>query len=464
MKKRLHLFFVATFVFLSFSTIAPLDTEAIPAFAREHKISCSFCHTGFPKLNSMGILFKQNGYRMPGSKGTYLWEKPIPLAFQLGFALPQYEKRNWSVISGNTNVPLATADGATGETRSDVSSTDLQITGWEIFSGGTLAPNVSYYFQVVGSLTGQAADNFKFPAPETAPGTTEIETESISIQFDDILPDGLMNFRAGKDHIDNLFFSSPRRLTFAPYLTMFQPLTGGSLLANVIGVEINGLHESTGIWYAVGMRNRSTRFNSSDVNEVRPGAYYGVLNIPFDVGGEQQTLGFLANANKVGNENFGANQNSPSFAGTDAPTFGGGAVLDLNWGDFNFMPGFYYYREGRAAHGTLGTFQATSGTMELHYTIIPELILTGRWDFLNVIGQQTGVYEDSINQFVANIAWYFHPNVRAVLEYSYLDAKLNRLTTLPFENDLFVSVPGGLGSQRANLEVNKLTLGFEVNF
>ncbi len=464
MKKVIHLINLVTLVFLGCLFIAPPDADAIPAFARDHKISCSFCHTGFPKLNSVGIAFKQNGYRMPGSKGSYLWEKPIPLAFRLNFALPQYEKRKWNVISGLTNVPPAGADGATGESRTDVSDTALKIVNWQILSGGTLAPNVSYYFQVVGNIEGQESDNFKFPAPEIAPGTTEIETEAIAVQLDDILPDGLLNFRAGKDHIDNLFFSRPRRLTFASYTTMFQPLTGGSLHANAIGVEVNGVHQPTGIWYAAGMRNRSVRYNSSDVNEVRPGAWYGILNLPFSLGDEQQTLGLLVNGNKVGNENFGATQGAPSFAGTDAPTLGTGGVLDLNWGPFNLMPGFYYYTEGRGAHGTQGDFKATSGTVELHYTIIPELILTGRWDFLDVIGQQAGTFEDDIDQFVASLAWYFHPNVRAVLEYSYLDAQLNRLTTLPFNNDLFVSVPGALGSQRADLEVNKFTLGFEVDF
>ncbi len=178
---------------------------------------------------------------MPGEEGTYLWEKPIALAFRLNFALPQYEKRKWNRITGVLNVPPEGADGAIGETRTDVSDTALKIVNWQILSGGTLAPKVSYYFQVVGNITGQASSNSLFPAPENAPGTTEIETEAIVVQIDDILSNGLMNFRAGKDHIDNLFFSRPRRMTFSSYLTMFQPITGGSLHANVIGIEVNGV-------------------------------------------------------------------------------------------------------------------------------------------------------------------------------------------------------------------------------
>ena len=30
--------------------LAPLDAEAIPAFARKYKVSCTTCHAPFPRL------------------------------------------------------------------------------------------------------------------------------------------------------------------------------------------------------------------------------------------------------------------------------------------------------------------------------------------------------------------------------------------------------------------------------
>lgn len=460
MSKRIFfllLIFAGNILFFAFSS---QEAKAIPTFAREHKISCSFCHVGFPKLNSVGIAFKQNGYRMPGEKGTYLWEKPIPLAFRINFQLPSYEDRNWKIISGPSNVPPDTADGKIGETRTDFSDTSFKITNWQILSGGTLAPKVSYLLQVVGEVEGQDSANFKFPASDNGPGTTEIDTEALVFQIDDLLPDAMLNIRAGKDHIDNLFFSRPRRLTLASYTTMFQPITGASLHANVIGIEANGVL-SNGIWYAVGYRNLSPRFNSSDINEVRPGAVYGVLNLPLF---ENQTLGLLFASDKVGNENLGAG-GAPSFKNTESRTYGFGGVFDLNWQNFNLLPAFYYYTEDGDAHGTLGDFESISGTVELHYSILNNLIATGRWDYLDVIGQSGSTFEDDIDQFVFSLAWFFHPNMRVVAEYSYLDAKLNRLTT--FSNrDLYVSVPGALngGNTRADLEVNKFTLAFEFSF
>ena len=459
--------FVSGALFLSLSSLLflfPLasESEAIPAFAREHKIACSFCHVGFPKLNSMGINFKQNGYRMPGTKGTYLWEKPIPLAARVNFAVP-YTKRNWNLIgpAGETQVPPGSAFGADGEERADSQELAFKLVNWQLLAGGTLAPNVSFLFQVVGEVEGLSSADQGFPAPNESSGTTEIDTEAMVVQIDDLLPKAMLNLRIGKDHIDHLFLSRPRRLTLAPYTLMFQPVTGGSLHANVVGVELNGLYES-GLWYALGVRNLHPKFNSDDDREVRPGAFYFTMNYPFLEG---QTLGLMFTSDKIGNENPGA-PGPPIFSNTDDRTYGVGGALDLHWGDFNLVPAFYYYVEGEDIHGG-EDLNIYSGTLELHYSFTNTLIGTTRWDFLNVFDEPTGVFEDNINQLVASLAWFFHPNVRLVAEYSYLKAELNRMTTFPFNTTLFTSAPGQFTSSnntRADLEVNTLTLAFEFNF
>ena len=63
--------------------LTPHDAEAIPAFARQTKQKCTYCHVAFPKLNEFGITFKNNGYRLQGTKGTDVWELPAwPVAAQ----------------------------------------------------------------------------------------------------------------------------------------------------------------------------------------------------------------------------------------------------------------------------------------------------------------------------------------------------------------------------------------------
>ena len=36
--------------------------EAVPSFARKYSLSCTECHSAFPKLNAYGRQFKINGY------------------------------------------------------------------------------------------------------------------------------------------------------------------------------------------------------------------------------------------------------------------------------------------------------------------------------------------------------------------------------------------------------------------
>ena len=458
MKKILILVLFAGLGNLLFLTLLPKESEAIPAFAREHKVSCSFCHVGYPKLNSVGIAFKQNGYRMPGTEGSYLWDKPIPLAARVNFAVPSYSKRNWNQIGPG---PAQKVPPGAGEDRADSKETAFKLSEWQLLSGGTLAPKVSYMFQVVGELEGMDPADQGFPNPEGSAGSTEIDTEAIVVQIDDLLPNAKLNLRIGKDHIDHLFLSRPRRLTLAPYTLMFQPVTGGSLHANVVGVELNGVYES-GLWYALGIRNLHPKFDSDDDREFRPGAFYFTMNYPFM---DAHTLGLMFTSDKIGNENTGA-PGPPTLLGTEDRTYGMGGALDLNWGNFNLIPAFYYYVEGEDIHGG-EDLNIISGTMELHYLFTNELIGTARWDFLNVMDEPSGTFEDRIDQLVFSLAWYFHPNVRLVAEYSYLKAELNRLTTLPSNNSLFTSAPGQFTSAnntRADLEVNQITLGFDFAF
>ena len=43
----------------------PDDAEAIPAFARRYKMSCTTCHAPFPRLKAYGEEFAGNGFVIP---------------------------------------------------------------------------------------------------------------------------------------------------------------------------------------------------------------------------------------------------------------------------------------------------------------------------------------------------------------------------------------------------------------
>ena len=49
----------ATLILLAF---APVDSGAIPAFARKYRATCALCHAPVPRLNAFGEEFAGNGF------------------------------------------------------------------------------------------------------------------------------------------------------------------------------------------------------------------------------------------------------------------------------------------------------------------------------------------------------------------------------------------------------------------
>jgi hypothetical protein len=43
------------------------NAQATPTFARQTGKTCSFCHSGPPRLNDAGVAFKNNGFLLPDS-------------------------------------------------------------------------------------------------------------------------------------------------------------------------------------------------------------------------------------------------------------------------------------------------------------------------------------------------------------------------------------------------------------
>ncbi len=111
--------------------LATTDSNAIPAFARRYKISCTTCHAPFPKLKPYGDEFAGNGFIMKENEqdkdyvtagDDLLWlNKTFPVAVRFD-AFAVLEKDN----------PV---------------DKDLQTPyGLKLLSGGTLFKNIGYYF------------------------------------------------------------------------------------------------------------------------------------------------------------------------------------------------------------------------------------------------------------------------------------------------------------------------------
>ncbi len=122
--------------------LAPLTADAIPAFARQYKLSCTTCHAPFPRLKEFGNEFAANG-----------------------FTIPEQERDRDFVTAGddllklNRTFPVGVRFDAYTliESDSDV-TTDLQ-SPWalKLLSGGALAKDVGYYFYFFMDERGEVA-------------------------------------------------------------------------------------------------------------------------------------------------------------------------------------------------------------------------------------------------------------------------------------------------------------------
>ena len=199
--------------------------SAIPSFSREHGLTCSDCHAGFPLLNEFGMEFKQRGFRLPGENGKYPWElKSLPVSM---IGTMQY-------LNAHENDPVTKARLST--------TSKAEIDEIEIMAAGTAAPKVGFLAEF---------------AQEVAAGGS-FGNEQIWMQFSDLLPASALNLRAGRMLNEQYYLSQKRRLTFQRYLA---PVT-----FNVTGAELNGFW--SGVRYAAGAVNdeREEGVNTPAVN------------------------------------------------------------------------------------------------------------------------------------------------------------------------------------------------------
>ena len=61
------------------------SAHASPFFARTYNMRCTVCHSGVPRLNTFGLEFKANNFRIPGMEKSapLAWKKTVPLAFKV---------------------------------------------------------------------------------------------------------------------------------------------------------------------------------------------------------------------------------------------------------------------------------------------------------------------------------------------------------------------------------------------
>ena len=78
--------------------LIPVNSQAIPAFARQTNLACSSCHSAWPALNAFGRQYKEHGYRLshlePPTKTIskdLKWNESLPVSVLL--AARPYDKQ-----------------------------------------------------------------------------------------------------------------------------------------------------------------------------------------------------------------------------------------------------------------------------------------------------------------------------------------------------------------------------------
>lgn len=163
------------------------SAEAIPAFARKYKVSCTMCHGPMPRLNTFGERFAENGFEfLPG--------EPPRDTLQTGDPLLRLQRE----------IPLAVRVDAYLRTLSrpaeSEASTDQQMP-WvvKVLSGGQVADRVSYYMYFLVSERGEVAG-----------------LEDAYVQFTDVGSSGV-SLLVGQFQVSDPLFKRELRLQYEDY-------------------------------------------------------------------------------------------------------------------------------------------------------------------------------------------------------------------------------------------------------
>jgi hypothetical protein len=374
---------------------------AFPAFARKYGLPCSACHEGWPKLNSFGQTFKDNGYQLMNERDAPIYQNASywPVAMRI--------TPHWHYESvGNTTVD--TAGGGTSEQTIKTSGFDL--TGIDILAGGTLAKNVSFLL-----------------VPSIDPGDGTVGFESANVRFSNIAGSPWLNFKFGKFELDGPL-SEKRMMTFsnvggAYQLYHFVPIgdvNDFTFGENQVGVELMGHSADDHTRYAAAL------VSSTNGSLGLPGgrSYDGALHL---------SQGFLVP--HLGLQRIGA-YGAVGLRPTFFLTSGGEPIAGTGRGNRSF------YRAGVYASVYLGRFDVTgvfqragdnvylgnalspndtlpvgahgpiwnTATFEAHYTYSPQLIVIGRYELVRMSQQALDTNPSDLgNADVFTIGYRYYP-------------------------------------------------------
>jgi len=353
--------------------ILPESLLAIPAFARRHKVSCTTCHTAFPRLKDYGDEFAGNGFIMKEDENPrnyvrsgdeLLWlNKDFPLAARME--------------------AFANYDGAKSV------ESDLQAPwGIKLLSGGTLYHNVGYYFYFYMSERGEVAG-----------------VEDAYIHFDNVGGSEL-DVMVGQFQTSDPLMKRELRLTYEDY----------EIYKTRIGLSNNNLAYDRGVMLVYGFPELGTDLVGMIVNgNGKPEAVDrrmdqdNAKNLGFRIAqglGDNLSLGAFY---YMGSEESSGEQNKITYYGPD---------LGLSAGPLDITAQLLYRLDSNPNFGAADTDEETTGII-VEAVYGPQLDMS-RW-YLTALYNLVDSSVDAADYQTATLSYTYQMarNLRLLTEYTY---------------------------------------------
>jgi len=365
------------------SFILPETLSAIPAFARRHKVSCTTCHTVFPKLKDYGDEFAGNGFIMKESEKER-----------------DYVSAGDDLLWLNKDFPLAARMEAfaTHDQGKDVEN-DLQTPwGIKLLSGGTLYKNIGYYFYFYMSERGEVAG-----------------VEDAYIHFDNVFETNL-DIMVGQFQTSDPLMKRELRLTYEDY----------EIYKTRIGMSRTNLAYDRGIILVYGIEQTGTDVIGMVVNG--NGIPDGGENKKLDHD-NYKNFGLRVSQNvadlfSIGGFYYMGKEKHPDSLRTNEITYFG---PDINFGtDFLDVTAQYMYRKDTNADFLASELEYETNGYIFEVNYAPDLeksrfYFTGLY---NLIDSDVYNYETATLSFT----YLFARNLRLLTEYTRdLELEKNRL-------------------------------------
>jgi len=182
MRKLLLLILAAA---VTATCLLPADAQAIPAFARRYKLSCTTCHNPFPRLKPYGDEFAGNGFYLPEDDPDR-----------------DYVQAGDELLRLNRDFPIAARMDLWFQWEQDAEvDNDFQVPwGLKLLSGGPVAKDIGYYFYFYMSEKGEVAG-----------------VEDAYIHFNDIFGQPL-DIMVGQFQVCDPLMKRELRLTYEDYI------------------------------------------------------------------------------------------------------------------------------------------------------------------------------------------------------------------------------------------------------